>query len=418
MHIAQVANFHSPTSGGLRVALDHLARGYVAEGHRVTRIVPGDRDRDETSDGVRVICLRSPRLPGSGGYRAITRRARVAELLCDDPPDVVELSDKTTLLAAVDRVRTATRAKVVLLSHERIDSILAPRLPKGVPLESLADRWNRRLLRSCDAVVTASWFAAVEFDRIAAPRIVRIPLGVDLEAMTPLRTSGRPQPSQPTGRWELVCVGRLSAEKQPEMAIAVLRQLLERGVDAHLTVVGDGPMRDDLERAGSGLPVTFTGHVDDRSAIADLLRCADVAIAPCPIETFGLAALEAMACGTPVVVPHLGGLAELAGPGAGVRAAQTPAAFADGVEQLLCGNREAQRRLTRRHAERYDWDTTVHRMLALFNDLSEKHTSPSTVARTPHRPDPGRREERSAAGRPLGGTEHLAVDHGDGADRG
>lgn len=370
MHIAQLANFHSPTSGGLRVALDHLARGYVAGGHRVTRIVPGDRDRDDESDGVRVVHVRAPRLPGSGGYRMIARRAGVVDLLRDDPPDIVELSDKTTLVGVADRVREATEAKVVLLSHERVDAILAPRLPSAVPLERLADRWNRRLLRSCDAVVAASWFAAVEFDRIGAPRIVRIPLGVDLDAMTPLGPLDRPQGPPQAGRpWELVCVGRLSAEKRPGMAIAVLRHLLERGIDTHLTVVGDGPMRAELEQAASDLPVTFTGHVDDRAAIADLLRRADVAIAPCPIETFGLVALEAMACGTPVVVPHAGGLAELVGPGAGARAAHTPAAFADSVERLLCGDREAQRRLTRRHAERFSWDVTVHRMVSLFDDL-------------------------------------------------
>ena len=69
-------------------------------------------------------------------------------------------------------------------------------------------------------------------------------------------------------------------------------------------VAGDGPLRPRLERraARAGLPVTFAGFLSGRADLAALLASADVALAPGPAETFGLAALEALACGTPVVV--------------------------------------------------------------------------------------------------------------------
>ena len=66
-------------------------------------------------------------------------------------------------------------------------------------------------------------------------------------------------------------------------------------------VVGDGPAGAALRRRAQGLPVTFTGHLANRRRMSHLLAAADVALATCPCESFGLAALEALACGTPVV---------------------------------------------------------------------------------------------------------------------
>ena len=84
---------------------------------------------------------------------------------------------------------------------------------------------------------------------------------------------------------------------------------------ARLVVAGDGPLRGRLERraAREGLPVTFAGFLPDRADLAALLASADVAIAPGPAETFGLAGLEALACGTPVVVSAESALPEVVG---------------------------------------------------------------------------------------------------------
>ena len=82
-----------------------------------------------------------------------------------------------------------------------------------------------------------------------------------------------------------------------------------------LVVAGDGPLRARLERAArrKGLPVTFAGFITDPTELAALLASADVVIAPGPVETFGLAALEALACGTPVVVSADSALPEVIG---------------------------------------------------------------------------------------------------------
>jgi alpha-1,6-mannosyltransferase len=276
-------------------------------------------------------------------------------------PDRVEVSDKLSLAWVAD---WATDAGVpsLLLSHERLDAILASRVPRWFPLARCADRRNRGLARRFGRVVCTSGFSAAEFDRLGAANITRVPLGVDLDVFA---QHGAHRASK---RTELLYLGRLSKEKRPELAVAALRALVAGGADAHLTLAGAGPLANDLAEDAAGLPVTFLGHVHGRPAVASLLRRADVVLAPCPAETFGLAVLEALACGTPVVTSDQGGAQELIDEGCGRVASSDPAAWADAVEattQLPDAGRRARTR-----AESYPWSRTVAGMLRA-HDLAE-----------------------------------------------
>ncbi|MBO0871664.1 MAG: glycosyltransferase, partial [Micromonosporaceae bacterium] len=327
MRIAQIANFYAPTSGGLRIAVEEAGRGYVAAGHERVLIVPGPAGTQErTAAGWRVV-VPGPRLPGLGHYRVLRRR-RIRRLLDEWRPDVLEVSDKVSLqwLARWARRR---RVRVVLFSHERLDAILRPWAPAWFPLRAAADAANRRLARLADQVVVTSRFSAAEFLRAGAPNLLRVPLGVDLDTFRP---AAPPEPAfaepgyaEPAARVpaaavpgtestvRLIMVSRLSREKQPERAIEAIRILRARGVPARLLVLGDGPMRNRLRRRSIGLPVTFLGHIAGRRDLAQLVAGCDAALLPSPVESFGLATLEALACGTPVVGPAAGAAGELLG---------------------------------------------------------------------------------------------------------
>lgn len=364
MRIVQVANFYAPTSGGLRIAVEETGRGFVAAGHERVLIVPGVQAAEALTVSGRRVTVSSLGLPGLGHYRILTRRQRIYRLLETLAPDVLEVSDKLSLywLARWGRRHSVP---VVLFSHERLDAILRPRVPRWFPLRAAADVVNRRLSRIADRVIVTSAFSGAEFERIGASNVRRIPLGVELAEFRPA-----PRPSGDAGvPVRLVMVSRLSREKRPECAIETVRVLHERGTPVTLSIVGDGPLRARLERRAAGLPVTFLGHVSDRQALAGLVAGADAALFPSSVETFGLATLEALACGTPVVVPAGGAARELLdGPGSGVVTDGTPEGMAAAVIQLLA--MPQRREAARAAAQRYSWSRTVAAVLGEYESIS------------------------------------------------
>ena len=364
--ILQVANFYSRHSGGLRTTVDALGRAYTEGGYERVLVVPGAADADEDTPAGRRITLRSPVLPGTGGYRALPGTTGVRAVLAELPPDHLEVSDKLTLVGlGAWAARNGLRA--VLVSHERLDAILAPRVPPGFPLAACADWWNRRIARSFDVVVTPSAFAAAEFTRIGAANNSVVPLGVDLDVFHPRARDRSADANRHDNDKRLVCIGRLSREKRPDVAIETLRAARARGLAARLWMVGDGPRRGALEAQARDLPVVFTGHLHDRGELARLLAHADAALAPCPYETFGLAALEALACGTPVVATDRGAVAELVqagqGAAAGAVAALTPSSLAAAIVDVVQRPRDECRRAARARAEQYPWARTAREVL-------------------------------------------------------
>src|SRR2546421_170646 len=101
-------------------------------------------------------------------------------------------------------------------------------------------------------------------------------------------------------------------------------------------------------RSSPGSASPTCGGAPPGGALAGLLAAADVVLAPGPVETFGLAALEALACGTPVVVSASSALPEVIG-AAGVAVAGED--FADGVRTVLARPALERRAAARRRAE-------------------------------------------------------------------
>lgn len=374
--IVRLANFVTPVSGGLRTALRHLGAGYRAAGHRPVLIVPGERRSEERTEQGLVVTLPGPVLPASGGYRLLADRRAVAAELTRLRPDRLEVSDRTTLRWTGGWARRHG-VRAVMVSHESAAGVLRT---WGVPptlAGAAADRLNAATARAYDAVLCTTDWAAAEFRRIGVPNLVRAPLGVDLAAMRPLppavRAAERARYARPEEALLVLC-SRLSAEKRPERAIEALAALRARRVPAVLVVAGTGPLRARLaaRAARLRLPVRFLGHLGERAALARLLGCADAVLAPGPVETFGLAAMEALACGTPVVVSRSSALPALVGP-AGLAAADTGEEFAGAVRELLARPEPVRRAAAREQAERYGWPAAVAAFLAA-------HRAPNRVA--------------------------------------
>ncbi|WP_063752833.1 glycosyltransferase [Streptomyces sp. NRRL S-350] len=376
--IVRLANFVTAVSGGLRTALRHLGAGYRAAGHRPVLIVPGERRSEEETEQGLVVTLPGPALPAGGGYRLLTDRRAVTAELTRLSPHRLEVSDRTTLRWTGAWARRHG-VPSLMVSHESATGILRTWGVPGPLATAAADRLNTATARAYDSVLCTTDWAAAEFRRIGTPNLTRAPLGVDLETMRPLpqaeRTSERAQYAAPADVLLVLC-SRLSAEKRPERAIEALAALRAQRVAAVLVVAGTGPLRERLaaRAAAMGLPVRFLGHLGGREELARLLGCADVVLAPGPVETFGLAALEALACGTPVVVSRSSALPGLVG-AAGVSAPDTGTGFALTVRELLDRPEDERRAAARTQAERYGWPAAVRAFLAahgVHNDEAEE----------------------------------------------
>src|SRR5215472_13835899 len=347
MRIVRLANYVGPRSGGMRTALRELGAGYLAAGHEPVLIIPGRRRGDEQTAQGRVITRYGPVVPFTGGYRAMLRRRRLAALLTELRPDRLEVSDRTTL-RWTGRWAREHGVPAVMVSHESLTGLFS--LPADVSGMSrwrsrllstmatdLADALNRRSARDYQRIVCTTRWAAAEFERIGAANLTRIPLGVDLELFSPERYS-----------------------QQARDTCAAAGQTL---------LVHCGPLRGRLERAARrrSLPVQFAGFVTDPKHLATLLASADAVVAPGPVETFGLAALEALACGRPVVVSADSALPEVVGD-AGV--AVSGEDFTGGVLAVLARDPDARRASARARAEEFGWPASVAAFLAVHQALN------------------------------------------------
>jgi alpha-1,6-mannosyltransferase len=356
----------------------HLGEGYVAAGHETILVIPGPAYADEQTEQGRVITLPGPVLPFSGGYRMLLNRPKLSGLLDELKPDRLEVNDRLTL-----RWTGAWASKhnvpSVMVSHESVAGLfgMAARMFSATA-ERLADTLNVRTAKHYTNVICTTDWAAQEFERLGVGNLMRVPLGVDLDLFAPYRRSVslRDRYAAPAEVLIVHC-GRLSVEKKPERSIEAIAALRASGIPAVLVVAGDGPLRKRLVRQAEGLPVLFAGFLHDRLELASLFATADVVLAPGPVETFGLAALEALACGTPVAVSASSALPEVVGD-AGI--AVVGEDFAAGVAALLDRPVTARRAAARHRAEEFGWPAAVRGFLAAHGlPVTEPAVEPDPV---------------------------------------
>lgn len=366
MRIAQLANFIGPVSGGMKVAIEALGRGYVAAGHDRIFVTPGEKDTvTETEFGIQVQ-VASPKV--SQAYRMIFRPWRALDVLGRFNPTSIEVSDKWTLSPA-GRWARKRGIGAALFSHERLDDMAAGWLRRQFGVEAVIGALNRRLAKTFDIVVVTSQYSAGEFvDTGADLRLV--PLGVDLDTFNPALGVPWDAPDYDPGVPQICYVGRMSHEKYPQLGVATAVELHRRGVPFRLHMYGTGPDVAELKALAEGAPVTFHGFVSGRGEVANCYARSDLSFSICPTETFGLAVLEALASGTPVVTADRGGARELVDQSCGEWGAPDPVALADATQRLIERRSPDLRAAARARAELYPWQASVDRMLALHEELS------------------------------------------------
>jgi alpha-1,6-mannosyltransferase len=377
--VLDITEFFGETTGGVRTYLLQKAAYVQRHGDlRQAIVVPGARDEILEAGGVRCYRLHGPSVPTQKPYRFMLATRSTSRIVAHERPDLIEVGSTWFAPWLVHLATRRVDLPVAWFYHSNFPRVIAPWPERADRVRrqaaDLAWRYVRRLGRMVRATLAPSAFVAGELERAGVERVVRVSLGVDLERFHPRRreyaTETRRRHGLPAGPLAIY-VGRLAAEKEVELLLAAWPEV-ERRTGARLVLVGDGPAKRRLQRRAGSERFTWLPFQPDRDRLADLLAGADLAVAPCSIETFGLSALEALASGTPLVSADRGGVAEtVARSGAGaVFASGRPGALAETVEQVLRGSLEPLRVAGRRYAEAYHgWDAVLDRIFGVYRDL-------------------------------------------------
>ncbi len=208
------------------------------------------------------------------------------------------------------------------------------RVKRGV--RRAATGYERWFLDHADVVVAPSERTAAHVEDVVGvdTDVTVVPNGVDTDVFAPVAGDSRARFGLPDG--PLVgYTGRHGHEKQLDVLVEAVARL-----DREVTLVfgGDGPARGGLERLADerGVDARFLGFLD-RADLPAFYDCLDVFGFPSPVETQGLVALEANACGTPVAGVDAGALADTIEEGeTGYKApADDPGALAAAIERTL-----------------------------------------------------------------------------------
>jgi alpha-1,6-mannosyltransferase len=224
----------------------------------------------------------------------------------------------------------------------------------------------RKLSRGFDAtVVSGAWLA----DRLAKQGIqnpVTVPFGVDkavFSAAQPdpaLRAQLLAQANADPNAALLITVSRHHPEKRLGTLLSAIGQLAAKRPIA-LVMYGDGPLATWSALRARGLPVHIAGITRDRQLLASAMASADALLHGSAAETFGLVVAEALCAGLPLVVPDVGGAAELAKPAyAQTYPAGDAQACAAAVEALLARDSSELKRACREAAQTTVLSQTDH----------------------------------------------------------
>jgi D-inositol-3-phosphate glycosyltransferase len=258
---------------------------------------------------------------------------------------------------------------------------------REAPEPDVRIRAERHLAATCTRVLTAAAREKnhlVQLYGVSAEKVGVVPCGVNLELFQPLeKAAARRRLGLPQDAAVVLYVGRLAALKGLDRLLTAVALLPERH-GLHLLIVGgDGPHAPEaqsLRRLARDLGVdeqtALAGRVA-HEALPAYYSAADVLAVPSHYESFGLVALESLACGTPVVATAVGAMESLVGDGATGRVVTetTPRAFADALASFLGRPRAATLSPSRIRAsvEAFRWSAMAAAVVEEYRAAIEQH---------------------------------------------
>lgn len=393
VHTSPLASPGGRDAGGMNVYVRQLSAELAARGLLVDvftrRTSPGEPEISLMDGGVRLVRV------SAGPARAIEKDRLPAYLdaFADGMRDFAareavryELLHSHYWLSGwvAERLRQTWDAGHIAMFHTLGEAKNRSRLTEHEPLRRIDA--ERDIATSADRIVCASRHEKdllVSLYGADPARVAVVPCGVDLDRFRPL---GKEQARRQLGLRQddriILFVGRIEPLKGIDILIGAAAQL-EDQPDFHVLIVGGDKraqreMRELRELAtglGIGDRVCFVGAVDHEQ-LPLFYNAADVCVVPSYYESFGMVAVEAMACGTPVVASRVGGLAATVSDGETgyLIPWRCPEPFAERLEMLLTNDdlRRSLGNAAREAMERYRWSNVADAVIEIYEDVRRR----------------------------------------------
>jgi alpha-1,6-mannosyltransferase len=386
--ICDLTQFYSPVSGGVKRYVSEKVRHIRerTESDEHVLIIPGERDEVITEERSRVYTIGSPLISRTSRYRILLRLEAVEAVLMRERPDLIESGDPYQVAWKAVHSGTALRIPVVGFYHSHFPEAYVRTARKycGALITDMFMDFSRRYVRSLYNRFARTLVPSPSLGELLASWGVRnlalTDLGVDTAVFQPQPAPGeevRAEFGIPRERVLLLYVGRLAQEKNTQTLFAAFRQLaLWHPRRFHLFVVGDGLQRAALlalQRATDA--VTWLDYCAAAPRLAALYRATDLFVHPGVQETFGLVALEAQACGTPVIGIHGSYMDRIIHSDQTLWARENSAvALATAIEETSREDLSKISASASRHvAAQYSWTQVFTRMFDLYREVVQEY---------------------------------------------
>ncbi len=366
MRIAMVTETFLPKIDGIVTMVTKTVECLKARGDEVLIFAPAGGPGEIF--GAEVVALPSVAFPFYPELRIAPPRASMRRHLIAFRPDVLHLFEPSLLGIGGLYYASVLNAPLVISYHTNLPVYLhyyKLGFLEGPTWKLMRERHGRADLNLCTSTAMLEDLRAHGIDRLALWQ-----RAVDADLFHPSQYSAEMRAALSRGESEkplLLYVGRLSAEKD----VGSLRAVLEAMPEVRLAIVGDGPMRGELEQHFRNTGTHFAGYLRGQ-ALAAAYASADLFVMPSQTETLGLVLLEAMAAGCPVVACRAGGVPDAVQDGVTgfLFDPSEPDALPRAVRTALeCPDRRAALRTrARAEVERHSWQAATEQLCGYYTE--------------------------------------------------
>ncbi|MEK7117117.1 MAG: glycosyltransferase [Patescibacteria group bacterium] len=314
LNIAMVCDPVGSNKSGVVVSTMRFGKLLRERGHHIVFIGARSQEHKDHShhDGIKAYRYRSFPVPKSGGWNlAFPSVGELKNVFEEEKIDVVHIILPMSGAIMAIRAAKSLNIKIVAHSHSQPENLFMD-MPKIIR-PALGHMWNKFLIwvyGKAESLIYPSEMARALLDKLSdknQPSVV-ISNGINLREFKTTNVGDfHERFNIPNDIIKLLFVGRLFPEKSIDTLIKAVPHIIKEHENTHIMIVGGGYLKSKLEKLtlslGMGKHITFLGLISDEDKIL-AYNASDIFVMPSLAELEGMAVLEAMACGKPIVVAN------------------------------------------------------------------------------------------------------------------